>query len=245
MCRMMVRVGAVPGRAALDEFRSLAANGNVLPGNSCGHGDGWGFAALNGGKVVLFEKSEKDGATDPEYDKAADRLAALDADIVLCHLRKASVGDLTPVNAHPFVHGKYAFCHNGGIKESDRIPTFGMSPDGQTDSERFFLNIVGRLETGEAKTLRDACEATIAYIHQNHTYSSICFFITDGQEVLVYRDYRDTLKPGEEKPETWDAWPHYYTLYHSQKALAVSSQPVAVAADDWELLPTKQLIELT
>jgi predicted glutamine amidotransferase len=244
MCRMMVKVGGAPNSAALDDFRELAASGNVLPGNSCGHGDGWGFAAVKQGEVVLFEKSFKDGASDPAYAEAARRVAALDADIVFAHLRKASVGDLTSVNAHPFVHGKYVFCHNGGVKESERIPVYGLEPDGETDSERFFLNIIGRLETGEVKALREACEAAIAYIRANHTYSSLCFFITDGQQVFVYRDFRDVLAPGEEKPKTWDSWPRYYTLYRSKLARAVSSQPLASMADDWELLPTKTLIEL-
>jgi predicted glutamine amidotransferase len=244
MCRMMVKIGKAPGVAVLEEFRALATDGNTLPGGTCGHGDGWGFAALKGGTHVLFEKSEKDGATDPAYLSAAGRVAISGADIVLGHLRKASVGDLTPANAHPFVHGKYVFCHNGGVKESERIPTYGLTPTGETDSERFFLNIVGRLETGQAASLREACEAAIDYVHKNHKYSSICFIITDGAETLVWRDYRDALQPGEVKPENWDVWPEYYTLYQSKSARAVCSQPLASLADDWELMPAKTLITL-
>ena len=244
MCRMMVQVGGTPNGAAMDDFRSLAASGNVLPGNTCGHGDGWGFAALRGGTVTLFIKSEKDGATDPAFATAAAVVESCGADIVIGHLRKASVGDLTPANAHPFFHGRYVFCHNGGIKESERIPIYGLTPMGQTDSERFFLNIVGRIESGEVKTLREACEAAVRTIHEDHKYSSISFIISDGEETLVWRDYRDALQPGEDKPQNWDVWPEYYTLYRSSKARAVSSQPLPHLADDWQLMPLRQFVAL-
>ncbi|HEY3412678.1 MAG TPA: class II glutamine amidotransferase [Armatimonadota bacterium] len=241
---MMVQVGGTPDKGVLDEFRALAANGNVLPGNTCGHGDGWGFAALRSATLTLFTKSEKDGATDPAFSSAAALVETSGADIVIGHLRKASVGDLTPANAHPFTHGRFVFCHNGGIKESERIPIYGLAPTGETDSERFFLNIVGRIESGEVRTLREACEAATRYVHENHKYSSISFIITDGEETLAWRDYRDTLQPGEEKPNNWDVWPEYYTLYQSAKARAVCSQPLTQLAADWQLMPLRQIISL-
>jgi predicted glutamine amidotransferase len=244
MCRMMVKVGAAPDKAALGNFRSLALVGKVMPDSTCGHGDGWGFAALKDGALLFLDKSEKDGATDPAYETAAQRVAGSGADIVLGHLRKASVGDLTPRNAHPFVHGKYVFCHNGGVKQSERIPLYGLQPTGETDSERFFLNIVGRLETGQAKSLREACEQTVAYVHENHKYSSICFIITDGTEVLAYRDYRDTLQPGEAAPENFELYPEYYTLYRSKSANTVCSEILPSVASDWEMLSPKGFAKL-
>jgi len=245
MCRMMSMVGRVPDDDALGQFRGLAAEGNVLPGSTCGHGDGWGFAAFRGGAPAFFEKSGRSATEDPRFPLAGDALRAARPDTLLCHLRKASKGSVDDVNAHPFLREGIAFCHNGGIRQSELIPVYDLEPEGGTDSERFFLNILGRLKSGEASTLRQAAEQAVAFVHKELPYSSISFLLTDGREVLVWRDYRDRLRPEESRPpENFDVFPRYYTLYLSEKAGAVCSQPLPALAGDWRLLENQTMYVL-
>lgn len=244
MCRLLGTVTAAPGREALEQFRDIARGGNVLPGCTSGHGDGWGFAAYKRGALAFFEKSPLPAATDDRYDTAVDQIVNSDLDITIGHVRKASVGDLTIHNAHPFRHGVYTFGHNGGVKNSQDLPIGGLTPEGETDSERYFLNAMSRLESGEARTLKDALAQTVHYIHAHHKYSSICCLISDGKSLICYRDYRRAHAADEQLPSDWDAYPTYYTLYFSEKGLAFASQPIPALGDDWVLMDNGQLIEV-
>lgn len=242
MCRMMGMVGA-PGREVLEEFRALAGNGNVLPGNSGGHGDGWGISAYRDGRLAFLEKSGLSAVEDARYEAAEGSVDG--AGIVVAHLRKASVGDVRAVNAHPFHRDGVTFCHNGGVRRSEELPLYGLTPEGDTDSERFFLSILGRMKCGEASNLSDAARQAIDYIHRNHTYSSISFLLTDGQALMAYRDFRTVLRPEETTPpDSFDEWHRYYTLFYSPSRRAVSSQPLASLADDWRLLDNQCLFTL-
>lgn len=245
MCRMMATVRQAPGWDVLQEFRGLATHGNVLSGDSCGHGDGWGLAAYAHGEVAFFEKSEESAALDDAgYNTAALALARESLGTTLCHLRKASRGIVSRDNAHPFRHSHYTFCHNGGIRNSGALDTYGLTAQGETDSERFFLNILGRFLTGESSTLADAAEASVRHIHEHHTYTSLCFFLSDGRRLLAYRDFRDRLRDGEtDPPATFEKWPGYYTLYSSGSAAAFTSEPLTLLAHDWTLMENGELIE--
>lgn len=246
MCRMMGMVGGMPNEGGLSEFRELSASGNVLPGSSCGHGDGWGYAAFRGGVPVFHERSPEAAACDARFEPATEALRREAPDVLLAHLRKASQGTVNEANAHPFVRDGVAFCHNGGIRRSAEIPTFGLAPEGDTDSERFFLSILGRLRSGAAANLREAAEQAVAWVHDHLPYSSICFLMTDGSRLMAWRDHRDTLRPEETvPPANYEVFPRYYTLYHSETARAVCSQPLPALADDWALMKNKTMLELT
>lgn len=245
MCRMMAMVGGAPGHAAVAGFQDLAAHGNVLPGSTCGHPDGWGFTAFREGAPVVHRKSGLSAVDDPAFLEAAEAVRTAQPDVVLGHLRKASQGDVNDVNAHPFVREGIAFCHNGGLRNSDRVPTYGMEPEGDTDSERLFLNIVGRLKSGEAATLAEAAEQAAGFVHENMAYSSISFLVTDGADLHVWRDYRTDLRPGEAAPpKDFHVYPTYYTLYLSPSARIVCSQPLSGVADDWTLIENRKLLTL-
>ena len=245
MCRMMATVGTAPGWDVFQQFRDLAADGAVMPGDSPGHGDGWGLAGLAHGSLVFLEKSGKSAVEDAQgYNTAVRGLIERSLTATLAHLRKASVGTVTRENAHPFANGNIAFCHNGGVRQSQELEIFGLEPTGQTDSERFFLNILGRVKSGEAPTIKDAIIRSVSWIHENLNYTCLNFFLTDGKRLYAYRDYRAVLRPGEEsEPKNFKIYPTYYTLYHSASAGAFSSEPLPRLARDWRLMANGELVE--
>jgi predicted glutamine amidotransferase len=112
------------------------------------HADGWGMAARNGGDLRVA-KAARRASDDPDYRRLA--LEPL-GDIGLVHLRWATPG--LPVedrNSHPFTRDGFAMAHNGAIRPQDKLPEL-LPPDweeqvtGSTDSERYFLHIMSRLD---------------------------------------------------------------------------------------------------
>ena len=105
------------------------------------HKDGWGVAWYGLGGELEVVKGALPAWSDPGYEPA---LAAVEGDIAMVHLRRASVG--IPVelrNCHPFAEGQVAFEHNGQFRVSDRLRAYyaenGLRPlEGTTDSELYF-----------------------------------------------------------------------------------------------------------
>lgn len=126
------------GADGLDEFTGLCAL----------HPDGWGMAWYEGTRPVI-RRSPVRADCEPEYDKLAREPLG---DLGLVHLRWATPGlGVAECNSHPFRYGQYAFAHNGAIHPQERLPA--MLPaewerqlGGSTDSERYFLLILSRLE---------------------------------------------------------------------------------------------------
>jgi len=105
------------------------------------HQDGWGVAWYDDAGDLQIVKGALPAWTDPGYEPA---LAAVEGDIAMVHLRRASVG--IPVelrNCHPFAEGEVAFEHNGQFRVSDRMRAYyaenHLRPlGGTTDSELYF-----------------------------------------------------------------------------------------------------------
>ncbi|HEY2549239.1 MAG TPA: class II glutamine amidotransferase [Streptosporangiaceae bacterium] len=112
------------------------------------HGDGWGMAAYRGADPVI-SKSPLRADAEPEFEKLAREPLG---DLGLVHLRWATPGlAVSEKNSHPFRHGSYLLAHNGAIHPQDRLgellpPRWEARLGGSTDSERYFLLIMSRLE---------------------------------------------------------------------------------------------------
>ena len=66
------------------------------------------------------------------------------------HIRKATRGNLTYDNTHPFTrcyYGvEYSFAHNGTLFKRDRLSNLTYQPIGETDSEQAFCYLLSRLK---------------------------------------------------------------------------------------------------
>jgi len=104
---------------------------------------GWGLGVVRDG-VMSCEREVGPASESEEYRRDA---AAVEATTILAHVRRATVGQPTPENTHPFRHGRSMLIHNGHIGAFDRVrdtlraemlPEERAAIAGTTDSEHFF-----------------------------------------------------------------------------------------------------------
>ena len=146
MCRLFGFRSAVPSQV----HRSLLLEMNALQQQSIEHPDGWGLAYYVGQQPQVAR-----GIGSAYRDRDFANLCEfVSSETVVAHVRKASVGELTIENTHPFDHGRWVMAHNGTIPEFDAVrplmeeavaPAFRAQIDGETDSERLFALFLTQL----------------------------------------------------------------------------------------------------
>lgn len=149
--RHMCRLFGFRSVIASQVHSSLMEADNALGTQSNAHPDGWGVAYyVDGCPQVTRSPSHALG------DQLFHRLSGVVASqTVLAHVRKATVGEKTVLNCHPFQYGRWVFAHNGDLPDfeqkrdalralvSDRLRRFIL---GDTDSETVFFLFLTELE---------------------------------------------------------------------------------------------------
>jgi predicted glutamine amidotransferase len=199
MCRLFGFRSVIPSQV----HRSLLAAENALGVQSNQHPDGWGVAFyIDGAPHVTRSPSTALG------DALFHRLSGVVAsETVLAHVRKATQGDKTVFNCHPFQHGRWVFAHNGDIPRFEevragllelveqRLRRFVM---GDTDSEVVFFVFLSELSraagTGQRPELAHAMAAlrsTVKRVRQlcdgrpGVEPSLLTLLATDGENLVA------------------------------------------------------------
>jgi glutamine amidotransferase len=138
---------------------------------------GWGVGFYQGGEILLKRRPIDDR---PEI-QMLDLIKDLRADILLAHVRAATVGTLRAENTHPFRYRQWLFAHTGTVEAfpalrarlSESLPQF-LQRDvrGDTDSELLFhlflsfLHDAGQLDRPvvDAASSRNALRATVSLV---------------------------------------------------------------------------------
>jgi len=146
MCRLFGFRSVIPSQV----HRSLLAAENALGVQSNSHPDGWGVAFYIDGAPHVT-RSPGTALGDALFHRLSGVVAS---ETVLAHVRKATQGDKTVFNCHPFQHGRWVFAHNGDIPRFEelrsallelvdqRLRRFVM---GETDSEVLFFVFLSEL----------------------------------------------------------------------------------------------------
>jgi predicted glutamine amidotransferase len=138
---------------------------------------GWGLGFYQGGEVLMRRRPLDDR---PDID-VADVAGDVRADIVLGHVRAATVGALRTENTHPFRYRQWLFAQTGTVARFDAVrdrlvssvPEFLRSGiRGETDAEVLFhvflsfLHDAGRLNDGVvgAEIVREALRSSLAVV---------------------------------------------------------------------------------
>lgn len=223
---------------AIAEFSKLAVSGCVPCGAPAGHKDGWGTASWTK-DTESFHRSIL-----PANDDLLMR-HTLTGDVsqghIIIHLRKASIGEISLSNTHPFMHSGVAFCHNGSIKTFPKNSVFGNNlilREGQTDSEIFFLRILSRvpgLIIGNVKLeeIRDALNGEVSEIKNTADWTSLTCFISSSDGIVLNYLWNEQY-PRAKELKMQD----YYTFYVGMKGseIILCSEKLPLDGFVWEKL---------
>ena len=154
------------------------------------------------------------------------------APVFLAHVRASTIGDISRVNCHPFVHGRWSFMHNGQIAAFARIrrDLENSLPDhlyvarrGTSDSELLFLLLLAHgLEDGP----QAAFEAAITQITRAQDTTSrpnrLTCVLSDGDAVYALRCSSDARSPSL-----------YVSRHLDHGGRALASEPLDGRPDNW------------
>jgi glutamine amidotransferase len=176
MCRLFGFRSVIPSKV----HRSLLAAENALGTQSNQHPDGWGVAFYVDGAPHVT-RSPQTALGDQLFHRLS---GVVSSQTVLAHVRKATRGDKTVLNCHPFQYGRWVFAHNGDIPDFDRHRVALMaevSPEltrfvlGETDSEVLFFMLLSELAGQRALAEnRSASELASALRKMDRKVRSIC-----------------------------------------------------------------------
>lgn len=246
----MCRLFGCRSRDAGPVSHELFHGANALRVQSREHPDGWGLGWYEQG-APRVARSLTPAHGDAQFEQLSQ---FVNAQTVVAHVRKASVGRIDLSNTHPFQRGPWLFAHNGtlpaweasrGALEERIDASLRAELRGETDSERcflLFLSLLRRrcaLEEASAQQAALALTETVAILagifDTAEKRASTTFLATDGRLLLACRRGR-TLFLSSPAPDTEGrcAW------------VAVASEdpgePPPGGKRAWRLLPEESLV---
>jgi len=192
MCRLLAIVASEPRgfrRCLLEAHRSLAVLGRE-------HTDGWGIAVHETKTGWTVTKRTASASSDPEFGvTASDATGAL----LVAHVRKRTVGEVSLGNTHPFRRGGWVFAHNGTIEQLSElraaVASTGETLTGNTDSEVLFAFLMDRLAShrgavGPRIRIDMALARAVADLASMQSLGTATFVVSDGVTLYAYRHGR-------------------------------------------------------
>jgi gamma-glutamyl hercynylcysteine S-oxide hydrolase len=211
------------GEEGLRDFTALSAF----------HRDGWGMAWQDGQRMQV-RKSPLPASDDPAYDELSRRRLSQRA---IVHLRWATPGlAVGTENSHPFCINEVAMAHNGAIHPQDRLSEILPAASerlvtGGTDSERYLLHILSRLEaSGDMVT---AIGETVASITARFTVNSLnAVLLTPAALYAVSYHDRSMIPEARLRSRGYPGSAEQITR-HFDLAYRQSAEAVVVGSSDW------------
>jgi predicted glutamine amidotransferase len=192
MCEMLGLNFSKPTRVSFS-LAGLLSRSNWNP-------DGWGIGCYPDGKAsALFKESVAGNQS---------LLALLwvkhnvfSSCTYLCHIRRASRGQVSYSNSHPFSHHyralDFLFCHNGTLDRKQLVTRTHFRPAGQTASELAFCFLLSKMSELKIYPVRkgqyigytkeEICAIRNILLEINK-HGSICCIFSDGHSMFCYRD---------------------------------------------------------
>ena len=164
------------------------------------HPDGWGLATFYGCEASI--EKEPVSALESAYLKS--RLTDdIVEDVLLAHIRKASVGSLCYKNSHPFAQrdrcGRlWTLIHNGTIFDCPELEPYKLRQKGGTDSERILCRLIDAVNAGhEAKgaelSAGERFSAVDGLIRAVTPGNKVNLIIYDGELLYFHANHRKSL----------------------------------------------------
>jgi len=225
----------------------MAQSERDLGGKS--HAHGWGIATYTG-EMPQVEKKAWAAYHGEHFERAASQVFA---NLVVAHVRRATVGGPAAENTHPFVADEWVFAHNGTVPGFDALRgrlLEAISPKrrdlilGQTDSEHVFHYLLTLMDKDPNQSLSDLVRRGVSDVSgwardvDPNAAPGLNVIITDGQRIAGSRLGRSLFKL--ERDGVYDCeicgFPH---IHHDPKrdyrAVVVASEPLT--HEVWEEIP--------
>ena len=183
--------------------RVLEAESRLLEEKAKDEPLGWGVGFYQGGELLLRRRPVDDRST----LAIAEALRDVRTDVLIGHVRRATVGTMRTENTHPFRYRQWLFAHTGKIdgfpamrdRLAESIPQFlRRNVRGDTDSELFFhlflsfLHDAGKLQSPQVAPadVRIALRSSIALVdrlsqEEGAEPSGFNLLVTDGEHIYA------------------------------------------------------------
>ncbi len=169
------------------------------------HGDkhphGWGLSYFNEAKENNIYKESANASKCPILNSLL--LNKLYGNIVLAHIRYASVGNVKKENAHPFVlpdnlNNKWTLIHNGTIFSGTELLKYTKNQKGETDSERILLYLIDEINSLINNQLNEISPEDIFKVVEKVIYNiayrnKLNLLIYDGKYYYAHTNEKETL----------------------------------------------------
>ena len=212
------------------------------------HSHGWGIVAYDGNETV--DRQAWAAYHGEHFRRSA---AKVYASLVFAHVRRATVGEPSVVNTHPFKYQQWAFAHNGTIPSFEKVQprmceAMGVEHQkhihGATDSEHLFHYALALIERYPRRTLdfiiRKVVNDTLGWIAEVGATGKpgLNLAITDGNLIAGSRLGRTLFYLQREGVYDCDicGFPHiHHELNHEHRAVVVTSEPLT--HERWHSFP--------
>jgi predicted glutamine amidotransferase len=200
MCELLGLTSSVPATVNLS-LSALAEHG-ATAGT---YADGWGVGYYEQQDVRLIKEAA--AAANSEWVQFIAN-HNLRSRLVIAHTRRATRGLRTYPNAQPFVRelaGRvHLFAHNGdlpGIFDSSLLTSERFNPIGETDSERAFCALLGRMalawgQRNQAPTLHERFRIVSSFADQLRALGPANFLYSDGELLFAHGHRRKHAATG-------------------------------------------------
>lgn len=193
---------------------------NAFSVQSREHRDGWGVAYFHRG-IPHVIKSRFCAAEDDDFTNLARNLKA---ETVIAHLRRATQGQISLLNCHPFQFGGWVMAHNGDLPDFTDVREKlrqGIDAEilhgvhGNTDSEIYFALFLNELLKASAlhtkpPTIKACAEALhraifrieSVYEHKDHKQPfALNVLIANSELLLAYRQGHELFFSAQTSPD--------------------------------------------
>lgn len=164
------------------------------------HPHGWGLACLDGNDALIEKEPLR--ATNSYYLKK--RLTGeLEGEVILAHIRYATIGNVEYKNCHPFSlkdqqGRRWTLIHNGTIFNYPPLAKYVRTQTGDTDSERILMYLVEQIneqenESGIPMNAQERFSLLDQIICDMSQENKLNFLLYDGELLYVHTNFANSL----------------------------------------------------
>lgn len=217
---------------------------------ACEHADGFGIAFFEGRGLRLFVDHEA-ASVSPVAELI--KRYPIKSRHVIAHIRKATQGQVTLENCHPFVRelwGSYwAFAHNGNLVDFHPKLHAAFRPVGDTDSERAFCWLMQELAKSHASmpSVQELTATLSELVPQVARHGTFNFMLSQGEALWAHcstkLNYLVRQHPfGMARLQDQDVAVNFAELASSDDRVAVVATEPLTLNEPWMAMSQGQLI---